>query len=97
MPGYNHGKVKNEKASCCTRCVFFSTYYITIFLVVALEAACMLRFFFLVGDEWAYSVSSASVGLFFIITDIPVFWSLTRAKREDPGYLIPTPSTERAE
>ena len=65
-------------------------YYVTIFLVVGLETACMLRFFFLVDTEWAYSTSCMILTLFFFFTDIAVFWSLTKAKREDPGYLIPS-------
>ena len=89
MPGYNCGEVQSKKGGCCTNCVFVSTYYVTIFLVVALETVCMLRFFFLVNADWAYSISCISLTLFFIFTDIAVFWSLTMAARSDPGYLIP--------
>ena len=90
MPGYNHGEAKADRGSCLTNCVFVSTYYIVIILIVGLEAAFMLRYFFLVDEEWATSITCYALLLTAVVIDTPLFWSLTRAKREDPGYLIPS-------
>ena len=93
MPGCNHGE--GNKGDCYTNCVFVSMYYVTISLVVGLEAAIMLRYFFLVDEEWARSTFCYSSLLIAVVIDAAVFWSLTRAKREDPGYLMP-PKSDRS-
>ena len=95
MPGYNHGKVKTD--CTYTNCVFASMYYVTITLVVCLEIAVMLRYFFLVDEEWATSTFCYVTLLTAVVIDAAVFCSLTRAKFEDPGYLIPPKSDKSGE
>ena len=94
MPGNNHDKTKGDKGSSYTNCVFVSSYYIAIIFTVTLEASILARYFLFIDMAWATSFACYSFLLFAIIVDVPVFWSLTRTKHEDPGYLFPTPNSK---
>ena len=87
MPGKNHGEMRND-GDCMDIAVLPLTYYVTILFVIAIELVGLTRFYYIQNDSWKYSNACYLETLFFIMADIPLFWSLTKVKIEDPGYVL---------
>ena len=89
MPGKNHGVIRNE-GDCMDSFVLPFTYYFAIVGVVAIEFLGLFRFYYIQEDSWKYSNACYLETLFFILADVPLFWTMTRVKTADPGYVLPT-------
>merc|ERR1711920_601564 len=63
-------------------------YYVTIFATFLIEFLGLARFYYIQDWSWAYSNACFLHTLFCIVINIPIFWSLTKIRNEDAGYVI---------
>ena len=88
MPGKNHGEIRQDDF-CWDGVVLPYAYHATILATTGLEFLGLFRFYYIQDESWAYSNACYMHTLFFILIDIPLFWSLTKTRSEDPGYMLP--------